>query len=188
VTLLAAGLVVFIGIHLLPVVPAARTRLREAMGEGRYKIAFSIAAAVGLVLIVAGWWLAGPGEPLFAPSPLAQRAAPYAMIVAFILLATSHTPSHLRAAVKHPMLIGVIIWSLVHLFANGDSRGTLLFGALLAYGIVDLVSAVARHAAASFEPRARADVVSVVAGTLVALLVMAFHRVLFGHAIVPFSL
>jgi uncharacterized membrane protein len=185
--LLAAGLVVFIGIHLVPVVTPLRARLSGALGEGRYKIAFSIAAAVGLVAIVAGWWRAGPGQQLFGPSPLAQHVAPYAMVVAFILLATSHAPSHLRAAVKHPMLIGVMIWSLVHLFANGDTRGTLLFGAFLAFAIVDLVSAAARHAVARFEPRARADVISVVAGTLVALLVMAFHRVLFGHAVVPFS-
>jgi uncharacterized membrane protein len=107
--------------------------------------------------------------------------------VAFILLASSHSPSHIRAAVKHPMLCGVIIWSLVHLFANGDTRGTVLFGALLAYAIVDLVSAVRRHAVATFEPRTRADVISVVAGTVAALLLMTFHRVLFGHAVVPFS-
>jgi len=186
--LLAAGLVLFIGVHLLPVATRLRARLLGALGEGRYKMAFSIAAAVGLIAIVAGWWLAGPGRPLFTPSPLAQRGAPYAMVVAFILLATSHAPSHLRAALRHPMLIGVMIWSLVHLCANGDTRGTLLFGAFLAFAIVDLVSAVSRHAVASFEPRARADVISIVGGTLVALLVMALHRVVFGHAVVPFSL
>jgi len=186
--LLAAGLAVFIGIHLVPVVPAVRARLRDGLGEGGYKIAFSVAAALGLALIVAGWWAAGPGRPLFAPSPVAQRLAPYAMVVAFILLASSHTPSHIRASVRHPMLIGVIVWALVHLFANGDSRGTLLFGTLLAYAVVDLVSATARGAVATFEPRARADVVSVVAGTVAALVVMLFHRMLFGHAVVSFSL
>jgi len=186
-TLLIVGLALFLGVHLVPVLQPLRARLRTALGEGGYKIAFSLVSALGLVLIVAGWWVAGPGAPLFAPSPLAQRAAPYAMIAAFILLASSHMPAHLRAAVQHPMLVGVIIWSLVHLFANGDARGTLLFGSFLAFAIVDLVSAVARRAVATFEPRARADVISIVAGTAVALLVMAFHRVIFGHAVVPFS-
>jgi len=187
-TVLAVGLAMFLGIHLVPVAQPLRTRWRTSLGERGYRIAFSVVSAIGLGMIIAGWWLAGPGPALFQPSPLARRAAPYAMTAAFILLASSHTPSHIRASVKHPMLIGVIIWALVHLFANGDTRGTLLFGALLAYGVVDLISAVARGAVAVFEPRARADVISVVAGTVVALVVMTFHRVLFGHPAVPFSI
>lgn len=187
-TLLAAGLLLFLGIHFLPVVRPLRARLRTRFGEGGYKIAFSIVSALGLALIIAGWWISGPGPRLFAPSPLAVQVAPYVMVVVFILLASSHGPSHLRAAVKHPMLVAVILWSVVHLFANGDARGTLLFGAFLAYAVVDLISASARGAVATFAPRARADVIGVVAGTLVALLVMTFHRVLFGPAVVPFSL
>jgi len=188
VTLLALGLVLFLGIHLVPVLVPVRARLYAAWGEARYKTAFSVVSGIGLALVVWGWWVAGPGPQLFAPSPLAVRLAPYAMTLAFILLASSHSPSHIRAAVKHPMLIGVLVWALVHLFANGDARGTLLFGAFLAWGVVDLVSAIGRHAVKTFEPRLRADVISVVAGTVVALLVMAFHRLLFGHAVVPFSL
>jgi uncharacterized membrane protein len=185
--LLAAGLVLFLGIHCVPMVQPVRSRLAQAWGEPRYKTVFSLVSAVGLVAIIAGWWAAGPGRPLFAPSPLAIAIAPYAMTIAFILLATSHSPSHLRAALRHPMLLGVILWALVHLLANGDTRGTLLFGAVLAFALVDLGSAIARHAGPTFQPRLRADVISVVAGTVVALLVMTLHRVLFGHAVVPFS-
>src|SRR5581483_11812646 len=97
----------------------------------------------------------------------------------------SHAPAHLRATVKHPMLIAVALWATLHLFANGDTRGTILFVAFLAYVIVDLVSVTRRHAVAALEPRWRADVIAVVAGTVIALLVMTFHRVLFGPAVVP---
>jgi uncharacterized membrane protein len=186
--LLVAGLVLFLGLHTLPMAQAARGRLVVAWGEKRYKGAYSLLALVALVVIVLGWRSAGPGPQLFAPSALAIRLAPYMMIVAFILLATSHSPSHLRAAVRHPMLVGVILWATVHLLANGDARGTLLFGALLAYAVVDLVSVINRHAVAVFEPRLRADVISMIAGTVIALLVMTFHRVLFGPAVVPFSI
>jgi uncharacterized membrane protein len=167
--------------------PAKRMRLRSAWGEQRYKLAYSVLSLIGLVLIVLGWRSAGPGPQLFAPFPLAIALAPYVMTVSFILLATSHSPSHIRATVKHPMLIGVILWATVHLFANGDARGTLLFGALLAYCVVDLASVIQRGDVAVFEPRARADVISIVAGIVVALLVMTFHRVLFGPAVVPFG-
>jgi uncharacterized membrane protein len=186
-TVLAIGLALFLGIHLLPVLVPLRERAYAAWGEARYKIAFSVVSALGLALIVYGWWIAAPGAQLFAPSPLAVRLAPYAVTVAFILLASSHSPSHLRAALRHPMVIGVIVWAFVHLLANGDARSTLLFGAFLAWALVDLVSAIARHAVKTFEPRWRGDVISVIAGTVLALLIMAFHRVLFGHAVVPFS-
>jgi uncharacterized membrane protein len=129
----------------------------------------------------------GPGPQLCDPSPLAIRIAPYAMTVAFILLATSHAPSHLRAWARHPMLVGVIIWSPVHLAANGDTRGTVLFVALLAYALYDPGSVVRRHALVAFEPRLRADATSVTVGVIIALLVMTFHRVLFGPAVAPFS-
>ena len=186
--LLAAGLAVFLGVHVIPMAPATRLRLRAAWGEQRYKLAYSALSLIGLVLIVIGWRSAGPSPQLFAPSPLAIALAPYVMTLVFILLASSHSPSHIRASVKHPMLVAVILWATVHLFANGDARGTLLFGALLAYAIVDLMSAVRRGAVAVFEPRARADAIAIVAGIAVALLVMTLHRVFFGPAVVPFSI
>ncbi|HEY1327462.1 MAG TPA: NnrU family protein [Casimicrobiaceae bacterium] len=186
-TLLVAGLVFFLGVHTLPMLQAARGRLVTAWGERRYKGTYSVLALIGIVLIVLGWRAAGPGPQLFAASELAIRIAPYAMVVVFILFASSHGPSHIRATVRHPMLIGLLVWALVHLCANGDLRGTLLFGAFLAYAAIDLVSVIRRGAVAVFEPRLRADVIAVVAGTIVALLVMTFHRVLFGPAVVPFS-
>jgi uncharacterized membrane protein len=185
--LYVAGLVLFFALHSLPMARRARASIVAAWGERPYKLAYTVLSIVALVLIVLGWRAAGPGAQLFAPSPFAVHIAPYVMVVVFILLASSHAPAHLRAAVRHPMLVGVILWTIVHLCANGDARGTILFGAFLVYAVVDLVSAVRRHAFAAFEPRWRADIIAVVAGTAVALLVMTFHRVLFGPAVVPFS-
>jgi uncharacterized membrane protein len=141
----------------------------------------------GLALIVAGYVRSSPGPQFFPPVPLAVALAPYAMVVAFILFAAANMPTRIRATLKHPMLIGLLIWSGAHLLANGDARGTLLFGAFFGYAIVDLISAIARHAVKSFVPKPRADVISVVAGTVVALLLMIFHRVLFGTAVVSFG-
>jgi len=46
---------------------------------------------------------------------------------------------------------------------------------------------IARHAVKSFVPKTRADAISFVAGTIVALVLMVFHRVLFGPAVVSFG-
>ncbi|HEX7636526.1 MAG TPA: NnrU family protein [Noviherbaspirillum sp.] len=178
--LLILGLVLFLGIHLVPTLPAFRNKLFAKLGEKRYKGMFSVISAAGLVLIVIGYARA-PSEPrLFNPYPAAIMIAPLAMVISFILLAAANMKTHIRRMVVHPMLIGVGIWAIVHLLANGHAKATVLFGAFLAYAVLDLLSAVARHATKSFTPVARQDVIAVVAGTVLALLVMVFHRKLFG--------
>ena len=185
--IMVAGLVLFLGIHLVPAVPPVRLPLARAWGENRYKGAFSLVSLLGLVLIVAGYALSDDRARLFAPVPAARALAPFAMVVSFVLFAAANMRGHLRRAVRHPMLLGLLIWSIVHLLANGDRKGTVLFGAFAAYALVDLVSATARGAVKSFEPTVKHDVIAVVGGTAVALIVMTFHRVLFGPAVVPFG-
>ena len=60
--ILILGLVLFFGIHLVPVMTGMRSRLFGALGEKRYKSAFSLLSAIGLVLIVIGYARA-PAEP-----------------------------------------------------------------------------------------------------------------------------
>jgi uncharacterized membrane protein len=186
-TTLALGLLLFLGIHLLPTVPAARQALALRFGDQRYRGVFSLVSLAGLVLIVVGYRSAGPGAQLFAPMPAAIAIAPAAMTLSFILFAAANMRTHLRRALGHPMLLGTLIWAGVHLAANGDARGTLLFGSFLAYAVLDLVSAIRRRAVKSFEPALKQDVIAVVAGVVIALLVMTFHRVVFGPAVVSFG-
>jgi uncharacterized membrane protein len=186
-TLLVAGLVLFFVPHLLPMVPSRRAAWLADWGEARYKVLFSVASGLGLLMIVLGYAYGDRGAQLFAPSLAARTAAPYAMIVVFVLLAAANSPSNIRATLRHPMLIALLIWSIVHLLANGDRRGTVLFGSFAVYAIVDLASAIQRGAVKSFTPRLRADAICIVAGSALALLVMMFHRILFGPVVVPFG-
>jgi len=50
------------------------------------------------------------------------------------------------------------------------------------------VSAIQRHAVKMIDPIARYDVIAVVAGIVVALVLMTLHRVLFGVRVVPFGI
>jgi uncharacterized membrane protein len=186
-SLLIAGLVAFLGVHLLPTVPRARSALVDRLGAQRYKLLFSLAAAVGLVLIVVGFARSGPRVPWFESLPAAIAVAPSAMVVSFILFAAANMRGHLRRALRHPMLLGTLIWSAVHLLANGDRAGTVLFGAFLIYATVDLISAVARREVKSFVPQVKFDLMAIVGGAGVAFAVMTFHRVLFGVPVVPFG-
>jgi uncharacterized membrane protein len=186
-SLLIAGLALFLGIHLLPAIPRWRAALVARWSEPRYKIAFSLMSALGLVLIVVGYAQSGPRERWFEPWPAARAIAPYAMAVSFVLLAAANMRGHLRRALQHPMLLGVLIWATVHLLANGDRAGTVLFGAFLAYALVDLASAVRRRAVRTFTPLVKHDLIAIAAGLVVTLAVMTLHRPLFGIAAVPFG-
>lgn len=187
VEILVLGLLLFLGIHLVPAMPGVRTRFYGSLGEKRYKAMFSVISAIGLVLIVAGYAHA-PAQPrLFNPLPAAVLAAPLTMIVSFILLAAANMRTHIRRTLRHPMLIGVGLWAGVHLLANGELRATILFGAFLAYVVVDLLSVVQRNARKAFTPVLRQDAMAVGAGIVLALVVMAFHRPLFGVMAVPWG-
>lgn len=185
---LVAGLVIFLGIHLVPAFPQRRDALIARLGEGRYKGLFSLLAAAGLVLIGVGFASAPATERVFAPVPAAIALAPYAVTLAFILFAAANMRGYLRHTLRHPMLLGLLIWATVHLLANGDLRGTIVFGAFLAYAVLDLVSVTHRHAFKSFTPSVKFDVMAIVGGIAIAAGVMLVHRWLFGVRVVAFGL
>ena len=112
--MLVTGLILFLGIHLLPTLPGLRFALVQHWGEQRYKGAFSLVALAGLALIVGGYAAAAPGARLFQPSPSAIVLAPYAITLSFVLLAAANLRGHIRRVLKHPMLIAIAIGAAVH--------------------------------------------------------------------------
>jgi uncharacterized membrane protein len=143
-TLLIGGLLLFIGIHLLPTQPALRRALSGRIGEGPYKGAFSLISAIGLVLFVFGYGQMqglGRGNPqLWVPPIWTKHIVFLLMVPAMILLVAAYVPSRIRSAVGHPMLTALMLWALAHLLANGDLASVLLFGSLLAYAVYDRIS------------------------------------------------
>jgi uncharacterized membrane protein len=180
VTLLIVGLVLFLGIHLLPMAGTLRASIAARMSDNDCRGAFSLISVIGLVLIVIGYRMAPNDVRLFAPSAAASTVAPVLVPLAFVLFAAANMRTHIRATVKHPMLIGLLLWSGVHLCANGDLAGTVLFGSFFAYSIVDLVSAVKRHAVKAFTPTWKHDAIAIVSGLVLAWLIVRFHGAIFG--------
>jgi len=181
-TLLVLGIGLFIGIHLVPTVPAVRSMLALRLGEGPYKGLFALMSAAGLVFMVLGW--PGTQVPIhvFPPLAAAGNAAPVVVTIAFILFAAANMRTHIRAKLRHPMLIGLLLWAVVHLLANGDLAGTVLFGSFTAYAIVAIASAESRGALKPVVPTWKHDAIAVVAGLVLAYLVMRFHSRIFDTA------
>jgi len=148
-TLLIGGLLLFIGVHLVPTQPALRGALIGRIGEGAYKGAFSLLSAIGLVLLVFGYGHMqglGRGNPqLWVPPIWTRHLAFLLMVPAMILLVAAYVPSRIRSAVGHPMLTALMLWALAHLSANGDLASVLLFGSFLGYALFDRISV--RHRA-----------------------------------------
>lgn len=185
--LFVAGLIVFLGVHLLPAAQPLRARLVAALGDRPYRGVFSLVSLAGFALVIVGYGMTQRGPQLFAPSHAAVAAAPYVVTIALVLFAAANMRGHTRRVVKHPMLLGLALWAGVHLAANGDLRGTILFASFLGYAAIDFVSVVQRHAVKTFEPVPRHDAIAVIAGIVVGIVIMLVHRPLFGVSVVPWG-
>lgn len=135
---LILGLIVFLGVHLIPAFPNVRRGLVAQLGETPYKIGFTLASILSLVIVVVGYGIA-PRIPVWDPPVWTRHLALVLMIPAFILIVAAYIPGQIKAKLKHPFLVGIKLWALAHLLANGDVASIILFGAFLAYAVADRI-------------------------------------------------
>jgi uncharacterized membrane protein len=84
------------------------------------------------------------------------------------------------------MLTGVALWALGHLLVNGDLASLLLFGAFLAYTVVDRIAVAFRPLPAMAQPAMRGDMIAIAIGVVAyAAFGLWVHPWLFGAA--PFA-
>ena len=180
-TILVAGLALFFVLHLIPSVPPLRAALVARMGEMPYRGVFALIAFASLVMVVWGF-SAAPFEPVYSPPGWGRHAAMALVPLALVLFAAANMPTHIRSVVRHPMLLGLLLWALAHLAANGDLRSVTLFGTFAGFAVVATASAVARgkRPATDKAPRLALDVAALVSGIVVAGLLAYFHAALFG--------
>jgi uncharacterized membrane protein len=186
---LIVGLVLFLGIHAFTMNRSERARLIRRMGETRYRLTYSLLSLTGLVLIIYGYGVyRSSGEvPIWFPPFWTRHVTFSLMLIAFILLASSYTPSHIRFFVKDPMITAIILWSAGHLLVRGDVGSMLMFGGFLAWGALARIS-MARRMASDVQgpppvatPRWQADIVAVVIGCILyAAFLFWLHPLLIG--------
>jgi uncharacterized membrane protein len=177
---LVIGLLLFFGVHVFSSLRGARAAVIARMGELPYKAAYSVVSLAGFALIVLGYARA-PMVELWAPPEWGYYAALWFMPFAVVSLVGAFIPGNIRRMTAHPMLWGVTLWALLHLLANGDLAGLLLFGAFGLYSVHAMSSQNARgvqHAKKKW-PVVN-DVITVVVGLAVYWLLLRFHGNLFG--------
>ncbi len=210
-TWLIVGMVVFFGVHLIPANPSLREKLVQGIGgsphkSGPYKGVFAVLSLAGLALMITGLSTA-QYTAVWHPPAMAATATAVFMAPALILLVSMNFDNNIKRIVRHPMMWGVLLWSLSHLLAIGigatamdggsaDTVGNkylplLLFGSFAVYALFYLCSA--RQRAAPRQPDStkvaikrtpiKRDVFAFVIGLIAYALLVAFHDALFGVAI-----
>jgi len=180
------GLIVFLGAHVFVSRRNERAALISRLGRGPYLGLFALVSIVGLVLLGFGFarYRAEGLIPVWYPPAWTRQIVVAAMWPASIAVVAAYIPGDIKRVLKHPMLVGVKIWAVAHLCANGDLGGMILFAAVLAWAVYDRITLKRRS-----DPGAppiplggrRNDIIAVVVGTILYLaLGFVFHPIVIG--------
>lgn len=134
----------FLGVHSTRIISDEwRSVVVARVGLNRWKGIYSVISITGFVLIVWGYGLARrEAVPLWSPPTWTAHLAALLTVPAFILLAATYVPrNQIQAALHHPMVLGVQLWALAHLLANGTRPAVLLFGAFLTWAFLSFLAA-----------------------------------------------
>jgi uncharacterized membrane protein len=186
-SVLIAGLIVFLGVHSVSIVGSSwRARVIERFGEMPWKGAYSLLSILGFILIIQGYDAARQTPViLYMPPNWLHNVALLLLAAVFPLLIAAYFPGRIKTATKHPMLAGITIWAFAHLLANGTVADVLLFGSFLIWAIADRVSMKHREPRPipGAPPSKANDAIAIIGGLSLYLgFVLWLHEWLFGFA------
>jgi uncharacterized membrane protein len=167
------GLIAFLGLHLLRAVAEPwRVRQIAALGEMRWKALYSVVSIGSLALVIWGFSLARVDSPILWSSPMALHyVTALLVLVAFVLVAAAYIPgTRIKAAIGHPMTLGIKTWAFGHLLSAGSLADVVLFGSFLVWSVLVFAAARRRDRASGVQPpqgNLRRDALAVVVGVAV---------------------
>ncbi len=187
---LIAGLVIFFGTHLYATFRSRETgvSITDRIGYSAYMGVYSVVSFVGLALIAFGFFSASAADAIYH-NPFASRSLTLvSMAFASIFVAAAYVPAnHIAGKLKHPMLVGIALWAGSHLLAGSEPRDVLLFGAFLAFAIINIAVVNRRTESQPGQSNIAtlgADLMAIVVGlSIFALFGLWVHAALFGVTI-----
>lgn len=133
-TLLILGVLLWSAAHLFKrIAPTARAQMGDP-GKGLV----ALALVVSIVLMVIGYRGAA-FLPVYTPLPGMGHLNNLIMLVSVFLFGVGGTKGTLYPKMRHPMLTGMILWSVAHLLVNGDVASLVLFGGLGLWAVVSIL-------------------------------------------------
>ena len=174
-----SGIIIFFGIHLVPLITKLRLFLKDRLGEGPYMGLYSIISLTGILLIIFGY--ESNSNFQYSVNGKAYVYAKYFMLFALTLNIAAVMPTYIKKYTKHPMSLGIAIWAILHLLVNPDTTSIILFGSFLAYATVSVVVAELRDSfSESVTPKMLYDIFAIVLGIALTFLAYNFHEYLSG--------
>jgi uncharacterized membrane protein len=134
-TLLIAGVLLWWASHLVKRVAPG---LRAGLGENPGKAVVAVVSVIAVVLMVMGYRRADI-VPVYAPLAGMGHLNNLLMLIALLLFAVAQSKGALKARLRHPMLLSVVVWAVAHLLVNGDVASLILFGGLGAWAVVSIL-------------------------------------------------
>lgn len=182
-SVLVLGLILFMAPHLLREF-GLRQGLKDALpSESAYMGLYSLVSLAGLGLIIWGKAIS-PFQMIWQPIYEWRSLSLMLMIPALICVVAGNVPlSYLRKLLRNPMLLGILLWSLSHLWANGDLASMLLFGSFALWSAIKLFSMRGVVDVDSKSPSFVWDIISILAGLVLYTVIGLYHGELFGVGI-----
>lgn len=185
-TIMIAGLALFFVAHTFTTLRPQRAALIARVGEAPYKAIYALVSLIGLVLIAWGFarYRAAGMIAIWDPPGWLRHVNNLLLWPALVCIAAAYIPGNIKRVLKHPMLVGIKLWALGHLLANGDLGSIVLFGAFLAWAVYDRITLNHRSdpGAPDFGVGGRdCDILAVVVGTLAYVAIgFWFHPTVIG--------
>ena len=133
-TLLILGLILWAFAHLAKrLVPGFHRSLK---GAERPMVTGLLVVAI--ILMVIGYRMAD-GAFFWGRNPALVGINNLLMLVSVYLFAAAGMQTALARKMRHPMLTGVLVWSIAHLLVNGDVPSFVLFGGMGLWALAEIV-------------------------------------------------
>ncbi|MBJ2150449.1 NnrU family protein [Paracoccus sp. IB05] len=178
--ILTLGVLLWSLAHLLGrVAPGLRDRLGGRAGMG-------LVSLTATALMVFGY-RAAEGEFYWGRDPMTTGINNLLMLVSVYLFAAAGMKTKAGRIIRHPMLWGVVIWTLAHILVNGDTPSFVLFGGIGIWAVLQMLAINRMGPWLRPEPRpgkspARMEMIAIL-GTLVVYGAIAAAHYALGYAV-----
>ena len=180
------GIILFLGSHSVRIFAEPwRTRMLHQLGEKKWKGLYTLVSLFGFILLIIGYSQARQDTiVIWHPPTFLTHLTVLLNLFTFILLASSAPNNNaIRLKLKHPMILGVKVWAIAHLLANGSLIDLILFGSFLIWAILDFRSARNRPSSVKETPviSLKATLITIFVGVAVWLaFIFGLHQWLIG--------
>ncbi|PWE29272.1 hypothetical protein DDZ14_17975 [Maritimibacter sp. 55A14] len=134
-SLLVLGVLLWMAAHLFKrIAPGPRAALGNA---GRGLVALGVLGSVVLMVIA---YRGADYVALYTPPGWGVHLNNLLMLIAVFLLGVGKAGGVVGAKLRHPMLLGVVIWAIAHLLVNGDLASLILFAGLGLWAVIEMLT------------------------------------------------